>query len=356
MKILLACGGTGGHIFPGIALAEALEKKISGVEVVFVGSPRGLENKILAKTKWRLAMIAAPTFADKKGVQKLQSLMAFPKALWTARGLLKEERPALVVGVGGYTAAPVLMMASLGRIPTFAIEPNIVPGLTNRLLKFFVQKVFVAFPGMEKYFGKKARLTGVPVREGLLSLPKKSTPGARHQVLILGGSQGARFLNETLRQALPYLKDVKDRLHFIHPVGPKFDLGLYKQAYAENGISAEVYPFIEEIGAFYARADFVIGRAGAGTVAELMALKIPSLLIPYPYAQGGHQEAQARYLETIGGAEVLLETGLTPQQLANKIQEFLQTPEKLTRMATSLEKVGGANAAEKVVEICSAQL
>lgn len=354
MKILLACGGTGGHIFPGVALAESFTKR--NVEVVMVGTQRGLEKQLLQAKQWRLTMIETPSFADKRGLAKLGSLWSLGGALWGADRLLRRERPHAVLGVGGYSAVPLLMMAGLRRIPAFSVEPNIVPGQANRVLKHFVQKVFVAYPGMERYFGRKTCLTGVPIRESILKQTGKVTPGARHQVLILGGSQGARSINETIRQALPLLREVREKLHFIHPVGAKFDVELYRKAYAENGISAEVFPFLESIGEFYARCDWVIGRSGAGTVAELSALCIPSLLIPYPFAQGGHQEEQARFLESAGGAEVILEGDLTAGGLAQKIRECLSSPEKLKVMAAALKKIAAPNAAEAVVNECLAQL
>lgn len=350
MKILLACGGTGGHVFPGVALAENFEKKVRGVEIVFIGTPRGIEKDVIGKTKWRLEMIETPTFADKNGFRKLSAVFKLFGAFRQSRLLLKKERPSLVVGVGGYVAAPLLIMASLMCIPTLTLEPNAIPGLSNRLLKYFTTRVVTSYPEAQKYFGKKGLLLGVPVRGEILR--ESRVPSPKKVIFIFGGSRGAKAINEGITKALPYLKDLKNGIHFVHQVGPQSNPEIFSAAYQQQGMSAEVYPFIEKMGIFYAKADLVIARAGANTVAELVAVGIPGLLIPYPHAQGNHQEANARYLEKSGGALVLLESEMSGERLARMIRELLTTPETLKTMAANLTKLGWNNAAEKIVEEC----
>lgn len=353
MKILFACGGTGGHIFPGVALAESFEEKIPGVEIVFVGTERGMEKEILSKTRWRLEMIIAASWVDKKGIKKLEALSGFVRSLSQARLLLKKERPQLVVGTGGYAAVPVQWAASRMRIPTVAIEPNSFPGLANRLLQYFVDRVVVAYPGMEKFFGSKKILQlGIPVRKNLFREVAAEGLQGRRVFLVFGGSQGAQKINETLLQALDDLKDLKDKIHWIHQIGRKAPREFYEKAYLEKGFSAEVFPFIDDMGSVYAKAHFVIARSGANTVAELAALKKPSLLIPYPFAAGGHQETNARFLESVGGAKVILDGDANGKAFAKIIREMIESPSLLQMMEKNLEGLRYANAGEKIVEEC----
>src|SRR3989338_3290927 len=353
MKMLLACGGTGGHLFPGIALAETFEERVPGVEIVFVGTPRGLEKDVLPKTHWRLEMIASQSLADKKGIKKIEAGFGLFKTLKASCHLIKKEKPDLVIGIGGYAAGPILMMASLLRKPTLTVEPNAIPGMTTRLLKPFVDRVVVAYPQLEEKFGaKKARFFGVPVRKSIIKGAKMATFMGKKVVFIFGGSQGAKTINEGILEALPFLKALNDRIYFIHQIGKQTPVHLVEKAYLENGFQAEVYPFVEKMGPIYGRADLVIARAGANTLAELVALAKPSLLIPYPHAAGGHQEWNARSLEKEGGTKVLLDSEATGEKLAMEIRALLESPGMLKRMERSLEKLGGNQAADKIVEEC----
>lgn len=356
MKVLLACGGTGGDIFPAVAVAQALTEKKKEIEIVFVGTNKGMERAILNKTPWRMETIEKVTFADKKGLKKVNALLPFLKVLVSSFRLLKREKPNVVAGVGGYVAAPVLMMAfSLG-IPALTIEPNAIPGLANRVLKYFVGEIIVAYPETERFFGKKASRLGVPVRKDLISGALMTPASDRKIVFIFGGSLGAKKINEGILEALPHLKDWRAKIHFIHQIGSTRDAKSVQETYQRYGFSAEIYPFIEKMGPFYGQADFVISRAGGNTIAELVALQKPSLLVPYPYAREKHQEVHARFLEKIGGAKVLLNEDLTGERLAKTIHEFLSQPELLAKMSKSLKALGSQDAAEKVAQRCLAQL
>lgn len=298
-------------------------------------------------------MIEKAAFANKRGLKKLTALFPFLGNLVKSFRLLKRERPNVVVGVGGYVAAPVLMTAFLLGIPALTIEPNAIPGLANRLLKYFVREVVVAYPETEKFFGGKARRWGVPVRKNLMAeaAAAASTPDCK-TVFIFGGSLGAKAINEAVLEALPWLADWKGRVHFVHQTGAAMDAQSVQQVYQKYGLSAEVYPFIETMGTCYGRASFVISRAGGNTVAELAALHKPALLIPYPHAREQHQAANARFLEAAGGARVLLDENLTGAHLARIVREFLAKPELLAEMSERLKTLGGPEAAERIADEC----
>lgn len=338
MKILLACGGTGGHIFPGVALAECFEEKVPGAEIVFVGTPRGLEKEMIGKTHWRLEMIEAPSMADKKGWLKIAAGFRLLKSLKEASRLLAREKPDLVLGVGGYVSVPVLLAAALRRVPAATVETNAFPGLANRLLKYFVKYFFVS-------------PLGAPVRKNLF-VPAKPHPSGKKVVLVVGGSQGARRINELLPEALPFLQGMENQIHFIHQVGRLADAAAIEKTYREYGFSCEVTRFIEAMGEAYARADFVIARSGANTVAELAALRKPALLIPFPFSAAGHQEANARLLEEKGGAKILKESQGGGKAVAKILKEVLTASHLLETMKKNLERESPQNGAERIVEEC----
>lgn len=338
MKILLACGGTGGHIFPGVALAECFEEKIPGVELVFVGTKRGLEKEVISKTHWRLEMLEAPSMADKKGWGKITAGFRLLKSLKGALRLIRREGPNLVLGVGGYVSVPVLLAAFLRRVPAAALETNAIPGLANRLLKHFVKYFFVS-------------PLGAPVRKNLFAA-KQPHPSGKKVVLVFGGSQGAKKINELLPESLPFLKGMENQIHFIHQVGRIKDAAAVEQKYRECGFSCEVVPFIDAMGQAYALADFVIARSGANTVAELAALRKPSLLIPFPFSAARHQEANAALLEEKGGARVLKESEASGLSVADILKDVLSSPGLLEAMRKNLESAAMPGAAEKIVDRC----
>lgn len=335
MKIVIACGGTGGHIFPGIALAEEFLLLRSDAEIVFVGSPRGLEEGIFSGSKWRLELVEAVSFADKRGWNKVLSLPRFFASVWKCGRLLRREKPDLVFGIGGYASAPVLIAARFLGVSSYAIEPNAVPGLSNRLARFFVREVFVAFDGMEKFFGRKGVKTGVPIRRLIRSRADYFKDTSRRTVLVFGGSQGARKINETILSALPRLADLKDRISWIHQVGRDADCGMAQAEYARFGFEAEVHPFIADMATAYDKADFCVARSGANSVAELLFLKKPSLLIPYPLAAADHQTANARRMVELGIARMIPESELDSEKLAALLREILFSPDGLSRMRSS---------------------
>lgn len=335
MKILIACGGTGGHIFPGIALAEEFSILCPDAEIVFVGTTRGLEQRIFSGSKWRLELIEAVSFADKSGFEKITSLFPFLVSFLRTRSLILKENPDLILGVGGYASAPVLIAGRLSGKNCYAIEPNAIPGLSNRLATYFVKEVFVAFDGMEKYFGRKAIKTGVPIRRSIKSRADHFKDLSKKTVLIFGGSQGAKAINENVLKALNHLGDLKETVTWIHQIGSFANLAEVEAEYARLGFQAEVYPFINDMATVYDKADFCISRSGANSVAELLFLQKPCLLIPYPNSASNHQEANAKQMADLGIAKMLQEKELTPEKLASMLREILTTPTSLSKMKTA---------------------
>lgn len=335
MKIVIACGGTGGHIFPGIALAEEFLLLRPDAEIVFVGTSRGLEEGILAGSKWRLELVKAVSFADKRGWNKVLSLPGFFASVCDCGRLLRKEKPDLVFGVGGYASAPILIASRFLGVPCYAIEPNAVPGLSNRLGRFFVREVFVAFDRMEKFFGRKAVKTGVPIRRLIRLRADHFKDTSRKTVLVFGGSQGAKAINDAVIKALPHLADLKDRVSWIHQVGRDADIPEIEIAYASNGFAAEIHPFITDMATAYDKADFCVARSGANSVAELLFLKKPSLLIPYPYAAADHQTANARKMVELGVARMIPESELDSEKLATLLRAILFSPDGLPQMRSS---------------------
>lgn len=350
----MACGGTGGHIFPAVAVAEKFGEMFSDAEIVFVGTPRGLERQILGKTGWRLEMIETPSWADKKGLGKLKTLALLVPAVFKAGRLIARESPRLVLGIGGYVSVPIFLAARLRGVPIAAIEPNAVAGVANRYLKSAFKKVFVAFDGLKGVFGEeKTVVTGVPVRKKVFQKKVElDKPAGKTVIAVLGGSQGARRINAAVVEALPFLGDAGKRLHVIHQAGRQADLETLRRAYADRAISCDVRDFIEEIGPVYAAADFAVARAGANTVAELMALRVPAILIPYPFAAGDHQRANAEAMEKIGGARVIPEKELSGEGLAAAIIQWCGDGEKVKTLRENLERRETNRAAEKIAEAC----
>jgi UDP-N-acetylglucosamine--N-acetylmuramyl-(pentapeptide) pyrophosphoryl-undecaprenol N-acetylglucosamine transferase len=255
-----------------------------------------------------------------------------------------------VIGVGGYASVPVILAAFLLGVPRVLLEPNVRPGLANRLLAPFSSLVIAAFEGTRRRLrSRRVDVLGVPIRPELLigrERPKK----VGQTLLILGGSQGAQAVNDAVIGVLPLLQEKKERLSVIHQTG-KQDIEKVRRAYRDSGLSARVEPFIEEMAQVYAEADLVISRSGAGTLAELTALGLPSILIPFPFASG-HQEDNAKEIETAGGATVLLQRDLTPQRLAEAILKLLGDPAALAAMGEASRRLGRPNAAEEIVAAC----
>lgn len=349
MKLAIAAGGTGGHLFPGIAVVEFLQD-LGESEGLFIGSDRELEEQILKKENIRHVVLKVGRIKGENMLGRLRTFLTLPAMTWRARRVLAAFGPQMVLGIGGYSSGPVILAAlSLG-IPRAILEPNAIPGLTNRLLGHFVQRIFVAFREAERFFpARKVRLTGTPVRKKLSDL--RAVSSSHFTLLVLGGSQGAHSINQAVINALPLLEKSGKSISVIHQTGMN-DFRWVQEAYRASLVPHEVHPFIKEMDQAYARADLIISRAGASTLAELQATCIPSLLIPYPFAADDHQRFNALHLVEAGGAEMIPDAQLTGEFLARRILHFEANRHLLREMKNNLEKLGGRKAAERVAQEC----
>ncbi len=358
MRCVIAGGGTGGHLFPGIAIAEAFVEREKGNEVLFIGTERGIEAKVLPGGKFPLRTIQARPIQGRSLLEKVKAISSLPKAVSDASSIMKEFRPQFVLGVGGYASGPTLLAAFFMGIRRAIQEQNVMPGMTNRVLKWFSQRIFVSFEEAKKYFPEgKTVVTGNPIRkEFLASLSKKRgemKKKDRLTLLIFGGSAGAHRINQAMIEALSQLEGMRSSLKIIHQTG-KEDLGAVSKAYLEKGFDATVKPFFEDMAAWYQLSDLVICRSGASTVAELAVSGKAALLIPYPYAAHNHQFINAKKLVDLGAAKMVLDRELSGDVIAQAILHLYHHPEERAGMEESIRRLGRPRAAEEIVDQCYA--
>ncbi|HUU39567.1 MAG TPA: undecaprenyldiphospho-muramoylpentapeptide beta-N-acetylglucosaminyltransferase [Desulfatiglandales bacterium] len=350
-RIIIAGGGTGGHLFPGIAIAQGLKEKFYDGHILFVVGRKKMEKDIILRAGFETESIDAEGMLGKGILRGMRALFKVIKSSIQSFVIIKGFKPHLVVGVGGYSSGPVCLVAWLLGIPMAIHEQNSIPGLTNRLLGPLAKMIFISFEESRKYFKKgKPFLTGNPIREKLsLQKPLPVNGNGRFVILIMGGSQGARAINRAAVSAINELKVEGLHPFVIHQTG-KEDAEKVSDDYSDLGIDGEVKGFIEDVASAYARASLVICRAGATTIAELTALGKPSILIPYPHAVHGHQEINARALVSAGGADMILEKDLNGAALAEKIKKYMADREKLRRMSSIASKAGRPQAKEVIAE------
>ena len=346
---IIAGGGTGGHVYPGIAVAQELMRRDPANKVIFIGTEKGLETRIVPAEGFPLELIQV--FALKRVGWRagIRSLLALPRTFVTVRRMLRRIEPDLVVGVGGYASGPVVLMAALMGIPTMVAEQNAMPGFTNRILARFIDAAAVSFEEARRYFRKRAEVTGNPVRNEFFEVPVKEIGEVIH-VLITGGSQGARAINEAMIGALPLLQGEGCRLSFTHQTG-QADYERVLAAYRESSFDAEVKPFIDRMVGEFTRADLVICRAGATTVAELAAAGKPALLIPFPFAADDHQRKNAEAVQRGGAGRMILQAELTAEKLAQELVWLARDPQQLQRMAEASRQLRHPRAAARVVDL-----
>ncbi|MCY7376741.1 MAG: undecaprenyldiphospho-muramoylpentapeptide beta-N-acetylglucosaminyltransferase [Pyrinomonadaceae bacterium] len=349
MKVLIAAGGTGGHIYPGIAIAREILKRDAASEILFVGTSRGLENKIVPENGFRLSLINSAGLKNVGLMGKLKGLFILPKSFLEARRIIKSFKPEVVVGAGGYVSGPVLLMASLMRVPTLVMDSNALPGFTNRRLAPFVTKAALMFEDALPYFGKKGIVTGNPVRKEFFEITAKPR-GEKINLLIFGGSQGARMINNAMVEALKDLSH--DRLNITHQTG-EGDFENIRELYNRAGWGdvAEVKPYISNMVDEFAKSDLIICRAGATSCAEIAAAGKAALLIPLPTAADDHQRKNAEALEKLGAAQMILQKDLSGKSLAEKIITLINAPEKITAMENAAKSLARKDAAEVTVDL-----
>ncbi len=351
MKLLLAGGGTGGHLFPAVALAQELLDQDPQASVLFVGTEHGLEQRLIPKLGFALETVDMVGVVGRGWQGRFELLPKLYKSLGQARTILKQFRPDIVVGVGGYASVPVLIAARLAGIPYVIHEQNAQPGLSNRLLAKGASKIFISFPESGHGFPtERTIVTGNPLRKGLEQVtPELPEPG---KLLIFGGSRGARAINQAVIAMLPLLKEWPDRPQLYHQTGDE-DFAQVRDAYQKAGLdAAQVVPFIDDMAAAYSEASLVVCRAGATTLAELAVAGRPAILIPFPYAAADHQTANARALESAGAVDVLLQKDMDAQTLAMKIEILFSDRERLHLMAECGRELGKPGAAAKILTEC----
>lgn len=350
MKVLFAAGGTGGHIFPAIAVANEVLRRDEASEVLFVGTARGLETRIVPEAGFQLSLIHSAGLKNVGFVGKIKGLSVLPKSFIEARQIIRQFRPHVVVGAGGYVSGPVLLMAAIMGVPTLVMDSNALPGFTNRQLARFVDKAALTFEASLPYFEKKGVVTGNPVRKEFFEVPPKQRSDVAH-LLIFGGSQGARAINNAMADALPHLAELKDRLTITHQTG-EADFEKIRELYSRSDYPmADVRPFIANMFEEFAKADLVICRAGATTCAELAAAGKASIMIPLPTAADDHQRKNAEALEEGGAAKMLLQADLNGEKLAELIRTTIGDAEKLSAMEAAAKAMGRADAAERTADL-----
>ncbi len=353
INIIVTGGGTGGHLFPGIAAAEGLRERLPGCNIMFIGTRRHLDKSTLSRYPYTIATISCRGLKGKGLPARLTALLQLPPAVVSAVGHIRSHRSVLVFGVGGYVTGPVLLAAKLLGIPTCIHEQNAVPGMANRMLSRFVDRIFISIPVEENIFpSKKTVLTGNPVRREIIAAAAKPRPdkGEKQTLLVLGGSQGAHSINMLMIKAAGMIKNnLRSPFFILHQSGGK-DLEQVRRCYREMGIKARVEEFFHDMAAAYSQADLVVSRAGATTLAELSVMGLPALLIPYPYAADNHQEKNAGYYTEGGGAMLLKQSDLTGKILATNIIACLKNPDKLHTMSDCMKELGRPEATKVLVD------
>ena len=353
MRLLIAGGGTGGHLFPGVALAEELRARDPDAVVRFVGTARGIEARVLPELGWELSLIEVSGLKTVGLWGAVKGLFRLPRALWQARRIVKQFRPDAVIGVGGYASGPVVLMARLGGRPTAICEQNSIPGFTNKLLGKLVRRVFLSFEESRRFFkAKKVVMSGNPVRRALaarlLEAAKEPRPAGPPAVLVSGGSLGAVAVNDLASQALIALAR-EGALAIVHQTGTA-DVEKIAARYREAGVEADVRAFIKDMASEYAKADLIVCRAGATTVAELAIAGKPAIFIPYPFAADNHQEINAREMAEAGAAKMFRQKDLTAEKLADAIRPLLKDEAARAAMGRTMRELARPKAAAAVVD------
>ncbi|MCG6908973.1 MAG: undecaprenyldiphospho-muramoylpentapeptide beta-N-acetylglucosaminyltransferase [Deltaproteobacteria bacterium] len=357
VRLVIAGGGTGGHLFPGIAVAEEVLARNTDSSVLFIGTGKPFETAILGEKGFCHAAISVQGIKNLGLLKQARAFTLLPMSLYASAKILKSFRPDLVLGVGGYSAGPVVAAAWMMGVKTALQEQNVLPGITNRWLSHIADRLYLSFPETKGIrTGKKALVTGNPVRREFFAatppLEQAGETGANAAkaltVLVVGGSQGAHGINLAMRSALTFMEG-RHRLHVIHQTGSD-DVETMQKAYAESGVSSTVKAFFTDMAQQYRRADLIICRAGATTVAEVTVLGKAVIFIPYPHAADDHQRLNAESMVAAGAAELILEKNLTGERLAGRIQHYAGSPDLLARMGHRASMLGRPNAARVIVD------
>lgn len=355
-RVIVAGGGTGGHLFPGIAVVEELRRRSPELEVLFVGTARGIEARVIPPMGYPLELIDVSPLKGRSAGELLRSLSRLPGAAAQAMRILRRAKPDLVIGVGGYASGPMLAAAAGRGIPTAVLEQNAHVGLTNRMLAPIVGRAYVTFPETaERFAESRVRVSGNPIRRAFVDAARRAhsdpagTEARARRVLVLGGSQGSQALNQTVPEALAKAGLAQRGIEVVHQTGAAMREEV-EARYRALGVPAQVVAFIDDVASAYASAAIVIARAGATTVAELCAMGRPAILIPYPFAANDHQRKNAETLERRGAAVCVPQDVLTPEGLADRVAALLDDPQARRTMGEAAQAFGRPDAAASIVD------
>jgi UDP-N-acetylglucosamine--N-acetylmuramyl-(pentapeptide) pyrophosphoryl-undecaprenol N-acetylglucosamine transferase len=352
MRVLIAGGGTGGHVIPALAIARELKSRYAA-EVLFVGTARGIENRLVPQAGFGLMRIKVGALKNVGLLTGLRTLLGLPLAILAARKIVKAFAPDVVVGVGGYASGPAMAAAILAGVPTLAFEPNLVPGFANKMVGRRVSAAAVHFEETKNFF-HNAQVVGVPVRPEFFLVPaaaEQGSTGSRPQtLLVFGGSQGAHAINQAMTGALPEVLRRVPGLRVIHQTGER-DYNDVQAAYARAGAAAEVSAFIDKMPQAFAQADLLLCRSGASTVAEIAAAGKPAIFVPLPTAADDHQRRNAEVIVAGGAAVLIPQAELTPERLAQTVAELLANPGRLKEMSERAKALSHADAAGRMARM-----
>src|SRR5579864_2118576 len=349
MRVVIAGGGTGGHVIPALAIARELQSRYKA-ELLFMGTPRGIENRLVPAAGFDLKLVQVGQLKNVSAATRARTFLDLPRAIWKCGAMLKDFRPNVVIGVGGYASGPAMLAAWLRRLPTLAFEPNLVPGFANRVVARRVSAAAVHFEETAKYF-RNPRVTGVPVRAEFFAIKPRALDSGP-TLLVFGGSQGAKAINQAVTASLAALKAALPAMHIIHQTGER-DYNDAQSAYVGSGVAAEVSSFIQNMPEAFSRADLLLCRSGASTVAEITAAGKPAIFVPFPRAADDHQRRNAESLAKQGAAVLIPEAELTPDRLVAAVTELLHDRARLDDMGKAARKLAHPNAAAEIAEMAA---
>ncbi len=347
--MLIAGGGTGGHVFPAIAIAREWMSRGAERDVVFVGTQRGLESRLVPEAGFKLETIRSAGLKGIGGMRFARNVSKLAPAMWDSFSILRRHQFCAALGVGGYAAGPIMLAAIIRRMPTMIFEPNAEPGFTNRVLAGMVTQIATAYEEPTKRWSGRATLTGVPVRSEFFSIPPRM-PSEPFHLLITGGSQGARIINRTFIEAVGMIATQKHRISIVHQTG-EHDYNSVRSAYASYEINAEVLPFIGNMADRFTQADLIVCRAGAITAAEVAAAGRVAVFIPFGASTDSHQLRNAQEMQRAGAARLIPEPALTAERLVQEIFSLFDQPLELQAMAAKARALARPHAVQDIVNL-----
>lgn len=361
MKIIITGGGTGGHIYPGISLAKEFQNRDKKNEIIFVGTSTGMEADIIPREGYEFASLKVKGIKREICLDNIYAIFLFLGSLFNSFKLIKKIKPDLVIGTGGYVSGSISLMSALSGVPVFIHEQNALPGITNKALSIFSRIVFTSFPESEQYFWKKKKVvfTGNPVRKSIWNgdrkniISKEKMSYNKKTILVFGGSKGANAISQVFLNCIDLIDDLSFNKWQVLLISGREDYSnmLDKIKFSKHKASIYITPYMYNMEDAYDLADLVICRSGATTIAELTAVGLPSILIPYPYATGNHQMYNAMYLKNKQAAVVIAQQELSEKRLAEEISKFLLDNEVLSEMAENSRKAGNRNTAKEIIDL-----